>query len=164
MYNPYNFKINKTWPLLVVHKVPPSPVLKGLMSYLTHTHTHTPLCVFQDYSFQREPDEYYYAFENTAVTIPCEGIETRDDGTEQLIDVVIFKNSERINSDNPPTGLFPLSHQNHITGILLVPVTRVDSGTTYQCVIEVNGEAVLSSLQTTLYVGGEKEKEFEIQF
>ena len=114
--------------------------------------------MFQGYSFQREPDEYYYAFENTAVTIPCEGIETRDDGTEQLIDVVIFKNSERINSDNPPTGLFPLSNQNHITGILLSPVMRVDSRTTYQCVIEVNGERVLSSLQTTLYVGGKKEK------
>ena len=78
----------------------------------------------------------------------------RDDGTEQLIDVVIYKNSERINIDRPPDRLLPLSSQRHVTGILIVPVMLSDSGSTYQCAVDVNGEIVLSSLQTTLYVGG----------
>lgn len=118
--------------------------------------------MFQGYSFRREPEEYYYAYENISVIIPCEAIEMRDDGTEELIDVVIFKNSERIDSDRPPPGLLPLSSEGHITGILLDSVTRMDSGSTYQCVVEINGETVLSSLQTTLYVGGEKAKLLEM--
>ena len=107
------------------------------------------------YSFRNEPEEYYYAHPNTAQIIPCEGVETRDDGTEQLVDVIVFENSERINSDRPPDGLFPLSVQGHITGLLILSVRIEDSGSTYQCVVEVNGERVLSSVQTTLYVGGE---------
>ena len=91
---------------------------------------------------------------DTAQIIPCEAIETSDDGTEQLLDVAIFKNSERINNDRPPDRLLPLVAQRHITGILIIPVSMEDSGSTYQCVLEVNGEVVLSSVQATLYVGG----------
>ena len=110
------------------------------------------------YSFRDEPEEYYYAYPSTALMIHCEAVETRDDGTEQLVNIVIFKNSERINSDRPPGGLLPLSTKGYITGILITPVRVEDSGSTYQCKVEVNGEEVLSSLQITLYVGGETMK------
>ena len=109
---------------------------------------------YPEYSFLREPEDCYYSYVDTAQIIPCEAIETKDDGTEQLIDVVIFKNSERINNDRSPERLLPLVAQRHITGILIVPVSMEDSGSTYQCVLEVNGEVVLSSVQATLYVGG----------
>ena len=107
-----------------------------------------------DYSFRREPEQYYYAFPNTAQIINCEAIETRDDGTEQLIDVIIFKNSERVDPDRPPDGVLLLVTEGHIAGILIVSVRTEDSGSIYQCVVEINGERKLSSLSTTLFVGG----------
>ena len=50
-----------------------------------------------------------------------------------------------------------------ISGILIVPVINEDSGSTYQCIIEVEGEIVLSSLQTSLYVGGEITTDTHVQ-
>ena len=132
----------------------------GVNSFLTSCTMQTPLV---GYSFRDEPEECYYAYpstaqQRTALLIHCEAVETRDDGTEQLVDVVIYKNSERISSDRPPGGLLPLSTMGYITGILITPVRVEDSGSTYQCKVEVNGEEVLSSLQITLYVGGETMK------
>ena len=125
-----------------------------LASVWCQPETNFTALTYPEYSFRTEPEEYYYSYMDTAQIIPCEAIETRDDGTEQLLDVVIFKNSERINNDRPPDGLLPLVAQRHITGILIIPVSMEDSGSTYQCVLEVNGEVVLSSVQSTLYVGG----------
>jgi hypothetical protein len=110
--------------------------------------------ILTGYSFHREPELYYYAFPDTAQVIPCEAVELRDDGTEQLIDVVIFKNFERVDPDLPPDRVLPLVTERHITGILIVPVKTEDSGSIYQCVVERNGELLLSSQQTTLFVGG----------
>lgn len=106
------------------------------------------------YSFRREPEKFYYAFPGTAQVIPCEAIETRDDGTEHLIDVMILKDSKRLDPDRPPERILPLVTERRIAGILIVPVKSEDSGSVYQCVVEINGRRELSSLPTTLFVGG----------
>ncbi len=78
------------------------------------------------------------------------------EGTETIIDAVIYKNSESINKFYPPSRHQAWANEDHkVIGIIVGPTKEEDTGNTYHCEIHRGDEVIVQSVQTTLYVGGE---------